>query len=438
MKRLQEAKTLLKKTNWETAPDDIYDSKDKYIKIRSNLEKYLEKPKGKKKGLGKRKYSITNPANLKYFYILLARKDSQGISYINRIKYFNYLLKICHYSEKDLAELTREDVDQIVSQLKSNIKTANELRNTITYIQHIAKIIIPDKDAQGRIDETITPYAFRHLKSSVDKSRNKKKEIPSLQDMQKVIQFFRQDIRTQAFIALAYESDVRPQELCYCKVKDFKKFDNYAKIYVSEHGKEGTKFLECLDSFPYVIKWYNEHPLREDPNAWLFVNLGDRNRHDQLKPHTINKHLRHACIKLGIPHMTCYDIKRAGITHQKLRGDSSEVIAHRAGISVERIKTYDYSKHEQSFKLHMIKTGRMKPEDVPEELKPFLPKNKRCGYCETNNGFADKICSTCKRPLFRDDIMAEEKRKEEEFNSLQKQISDLAERMELIGLAKKK
>jgi hypothetical protein len=43
----------------------------------------------------------------------------------------------------------------------------------------------------------------------------------------------------QAYISLAVESLARPQELLYLKVRDVETHENYARISISEHGKEG-------------------------------------------------------------------------------------------------------------------------------------------------------------------------------------------------------
>ncbi len=40
---------------------------------------------------------------------------------------------------------------------------------------------------------------------------------------------------------------------------DVELHDNYAKVYLSEHGKEGVHgFLRCIDSFPYLVRWLEE------------------------------------------------------------------------------------------------------------------------------------------------------------------------------------
>ena len=76
---------------------------------------------------------------------------------------------------KNLKDLERCDVDKMVAQLSSVLspKTLSDFKKDV---KHIWKTILPERDEKGRIDENIVPYTVRHLKTSVDKSRQKSKD----------------------------------------------------------------------------------------------------------------------------------------------------------------------------------------------------------------------------------------------------------------------
>ncbi|VVB81420.1 Tyrosine recombinase XerC [uncultured archaeon] len=410
--------------NWQTTQDDIYHNKMRYEHVRKNLDAYLKPPKKD----DQRKYYIRFPGNLKYFKIVLMRKDAEGASYIRRIGLFYSLLLLCHVVKKDLAKLSREDVDEAMAFVRVRVTPKNQSK-WVEDIKHIAKIVVPELDEKGRPDDTVVPYAFRHLSGRIDMSKQKRKEVLGPDDVVKIIQFFRQDSRLQALLALCYESLARPQELLWLRVRDVEVYDNYAKIWVSEHGKEGTKFLECVDSFPYITKWYNEHPLRHKPDAFLFCNLGDSKRHGQMSPANVNKHLRNALAQLGITkQVTLYTFKRSGVTHLRLAGESDAVIQHKAGwTSTAQLKTYDYSQHEDTFKLQLIKRGLMIGDTVPEALKNLQPEYRKCAFCGRNNGVVDVICGNCQRPLDRKKILEEVRQKEAQISDLQEQMKKFNE-----------
>ena len=93
-------------------------------------------------------------------------------------------------------------------------------------------------------------------------------------EFERFIAYFASDKRMQAYLFLALESLARPQELLYLRIRDVQFFDNYAKIYVSQHGKEGTKLIQCIDSFYYIQQWFCEHPNRKNKDAFLFTTNG--------------------------------------------------------------------------------------------------------------------------------------------------------------------
>jgi len=90
------------------ADNDIYNNKGQYEKFKANLNLYLEEPKGF------RKYQIKSRKNLSYFYKLMTRFEAADISYIRRLRLLRSFLIVCHSITRDLAEVDREDIDEII------------------------------------------------------------------------------------------------------------------------------------------------------------------------------------------------------------------------------------------------------------------------------------------------------------------------------------
>ena len=155
------------------AENDIYNSKSRY---ETNLKKiesgaYL-RPQDRTP------YYIRNPENLKYFKIFVRELEFRDMSYIRRISFLKSLKIMCYYTKKNLKNVTREDVKDVLIQIQ---KTHNftSRREFISYNKTIWKIILPEKDLQGREDDLITPYAWRikvhNDKSTQTEKKNKKK-----------------------------------------------------------------------------------------------------------------------------------------------------------------------------------------------------------------------------------------------------------------------
>ncbi|HLC53267.1 MAG TPA: hypothetical protein VJK03_01870, partial [Candidatus Nanoarchaeia archaeon] len=291
------------------------------------------------------------------------------------------------------------------------------------------KLLFPEKDRQDREDETIIPYPVRHLNGKIEKSTEKlRKDRLTLEEFDRLVTAFAGDARMQALLTLAFESLGRPQELLGRKLKDVEIFDTYAKITISEHGKEGIGILRSIDSFYYVSQWYNQHPLKEDPEAYFFINLGTRRKYGQLKPFAANILIKRRCKRLRINKpITLYSLKRNGVTYCRLRGDSDVDIQHRARwSSTKQLKTYDLSHQEDSFKLELIKRGIITPDEQHKEL---APRTKQCIFCQAVNGVAEAICTKCKRPLDRRVIEEEAKIQEQEKETLREELQKLQQQM---------
>ncbi|MFH1181379.1 MAG: tyrosine-type recombinase/integrase [Candidatus Woesearchaeota archaeon] len=410
------------------AEDDIYNSERKYLKLKADLPT-LVSPQPKK---GKRKYFCKNPANLAYFRALFARFEAKDISYIRRLRLAKSFGFILHNTEKDLKDLNREDIDKIVANMHIVCKSPKSKSDFIKDLKYMWKVILPEKDREGRADETLVPYVVRHLSAKVDRSKEKTRgDKLSFEEYEKLLGYFSRDIRLQCYFSLAIESISRPQEILFRRIKDIELHDNYARIIISDHGKEGTGFMQCIDSYPYLVKLLESHPFKSNPEAFLFINNGHKNLNKQMTPINVNQQLKTACTELGISkNITCYSLKRNGVTFRRLSGQSDMEIQHAARwTSTRQLKTYDMSNSEEAFKIQLIKKGIIKA-DRPE-LQQYQPENKKCLFCNMVNAATSLTCSSCKRPLNRATLAKLDDERTIELNLLKGEIDTLKQALEI-------
>lgn len=349
--------------------------------------------------------------------------DFRDLSYIRRLRVTQTMKLVCYVLEMDLKDATREDINNVMIYAHGVCHTPSGKETFIKMLKYIWKVLFPELDEKGRADETLTPYAVRHLSTKIDKSRQKmRKDKLSWEELRKIIDYFNSDPRMQAYLSLAIESLSRPQELLYVKIKNVELYDNYAKLWITEHGKEGTGLLQCIDSYPELIRWLDKHPQRNNPDAFLFINTGGSTKLCQLRPTNINKLLRHAVkdLKIDKP-VTCYSLKRNGVTLRRLRGDSDMEIQHAARwTSTKQLKTYDLSTQEDALKQELIKRGYLSDADKNANKVP-----KICLFCNTRATQTDIVCQNCKRPLDRGKILQEERQKEQELAELRERVLEL-------------
>ena len=410
------------------AENDIYNSKRKYSIFKENIGSICEKPE---KTGSKRKYYCRNRENIQFFYKLFKVFDFKDMSYIRRIRLLQTLKLICYATDRVLKECDRKEINRIISYMHSAYKSPKSKADFIKDIKYLWKILFPEIDEKGREDETLVPYQVRHLSCKMDRSREKlKNDRLKFEEYEKIVAYFGRDPRIQAYITFAHESLGRPQEILYIRIKDVELHDNYAKVYISEHGKEGCGLLVSIDSYPYLLKWLEVHPFRKSPDSFLFVNLGHKSTGRQLTPFTVNKMLKKACKDLWIDKpVTCYSLKRNGVTFRRLRGESDVEIQHIARWkSTKQLSTYDYSVQEDALKLQLIRKGILKPGKEHEDI---APKTKTCQFCNTISGFTAEICSVCKRPLDRGDIKKEYAAQEIQIDDIRKEMDVLKNALDI-------
>ena len=391
------------------AENDIYNNQGKYERYKKNLESFLLPPEQRpRRESWTSRYYCKNPDNLKHFRRLFIVVEAQDISYIRRCRLIEILRVITYYAEKELSLLDREDVDVIIAGMHKTHKSPESKKFFIRVIKWLWRKLFPELDERGRIDETITPYAVRHLKAEIDRSKlTSTKDRLYWTEYVAYLRGLTNDPMMQCYLGIHFECYGRPQELCYLKRSNFQIFDDYAIGDVREHGKEGPRRLLIIDSFPYFIRWYNLHPSK-DTDAYFFLNEHGK----QFTPGAANKRIRSVTKLLGLKkHITNYTFKRSGVTISAEQGEPSVLTQHKAGwTSDKQRKTYILTSQSDAFNTELARRGLLKDSNY----KPYSPKNRTCQFCDTLNGFAEEVCVTCKRPLDRTKVKEQIRKQKEE------------------------
>ncbi|MAF51256.1 MAG: hypothetical protein CMH64_04160, partial [Nanoarchaeota archaeon] len=95
---------------------------------------------------------------MKYFYKLFDKWDASDVSYIRRGRLLCIVRLVCHVAEKDLKDLDRDDIDKIITYMHKTHKSPISKADFIKNIKTIWRLLFPEIDEKGRIDETLCPY----------------------------------------------------------------------------------------------------------------------------------------------------------------------------------------------------------------------------------------------------------------------------------------
>jgi integrase len=77
--------------------------------------------------------------------------------------------------------------------------------------------------------------------------------------------------RDKAVVALGYDVAGRPTELIKMKIKDVMLKENYGQVRLVDHTGERNPYITI--AFKYLLEWINCHPLKDNPEAPLWISL---------------------------------------------------------------------------------------------------------------------------------------------------------------------
>ena len=105
--------------------------------------------------------------------------------------------------------------------------------------------------------------------------KKKHKKLPSdmlnVDDIMKMIEANTKP-RDRAIIAAFWDSGGRVGEIGTWKIRDITSFAHGVKAQMT--GKTGSRIVPLVLSAPYITQWLAVHPMKDDPNAPLWVKQG--------------------------------------------------------------------------------------------------------------------------------------------------------------------
>jgi ribosomal protein L40E len=207
-------------------------------------------------------------------------------------------------------------------------------------------------------------------------------------------------------VSLLYESGCRIGEIASLKINNIA-FDKKGAV-LTVFGKTGSRRIRIVSSVPYLLTWLNNHPLKNDDKAPLWVNVGAINNRKHMKYGTIRTALEKIFKKAKIrkkfnPHI--FRHSRATflanfLTEAQLKvyfgwvqgSDIAGTYVHLSGRDTDQ-------------KILEINGMAKEVEKKKDELKPRI-----CPRCEAFNSHNSKYCSKCASILDIETAMKEQEK----------------------------
>ncbi len=217
--------------------------------------------------LGRLNRSCSSSENKKSILRFVDECNSKGISKPRIIFYVDRLLKIAEWCQKDFGYLTKDDIKAVVSIVNSqnyNDYTKRDYRLALkTFFRFI----------KGIEEKGVYPEEVRWISTTQGSNSHRLPEDLLTQEEVEAMISAAEHSRDKAFIAALYETGCRIGELTTLQVKNVS-FDKYGAVIVVT-GKTGMRRVRMISYVSYLSNWLAVHPDRNDPNAPLWVVIGN-------------------------------------------------------------------------------------------------------------------------------------------------------------------
>jgi integrase len=311
-----------------------------------------------------------------------------NISTPRRVKLLYALKTISLTLGQDFSEATQKDLEKLVAKIRSDEEySAWTVSDFIKILKRFYKWLIQKQNLQLNVD-----WMNGTLKEK-DMPKLKRSDMITEAEIKRLIESC-DSARDKAILALVWDTGARIGEIGGMTIGSVHFEDQGTVVDLS--GKTGKRSVFIIESTPYLNTWISLHPYKNEPNAPLWVNLGqDKDyKYQPIGYRTYYKMFERAFEKAGVkksfnPHLFrhsralwCVQNNWNQIMANKMFGWglSSKMYGYYVSLSTEDLK----DKMMESYGL------QSKTKDSVEERKP-----RNCPRCEALNKKESKFCYRC-------------------------------------------
>ena len=304
----------------------------------------------------------------------------RGYSKARTIKYLDTLERTARLLGKPFEEAKKEDIQDLIAEI--------EQRDYSEWTKHDYKVILRVFYRWLRNCDYPEETSWIKLKST--KNHKLPEELLTVEEVNKLVDAA-EHIRDKAFIQTLYESGCRIGELLALQIKHVK-IDNFGAVLLV-NGKTGQRRVRVIASAPKLQQWIENHPLKTDPNAPLWVTVGTNSRNKVWNYGTAKEVLKKLVKKAGIkkriyPHL----FRHTRATHLANHLTEAQMKQYFGWVQGSKMASIYVHLSGRDVDKALLKLNGIKVEE--DEKEPEF-KPKVCPRCKARNSPDAKFCSKC-------------------------------------------
>ena len=244
--------------------------------------------------------ALANIQNANIFYdFIVSEQDYNNVKLSTRLSYIKVICLFNRYlSYQDFYKITKDNIISYLSSLKKSEEEdpTHKWINTYNTRQAVLSKFFrwlhnPDEPDHKKRETPTCMKGIKQLKKK-EVSSYKPSDIWTREDHSIFLKYC-PSIRDRCYHAMALDTSGRPHELLSLRIKDIEfKVSTIGRQYAEVHiqrSKTMARTIPLIGSLPYIKDWKEVHPLRNNPDAFLFISLADSNYGQQLSVNALYK-----------------------------------------------------------------------------------------------------------------------------------------------------
>jgi len=329
-----------------------------------------------------------------------------------RLKHLLIVLNLTRLLDKNWEDATKQDIKELVFQfIQKYSPNGKETHHTWDH-KKILKIFFRWIKLGSREHRDVgNPEETKWIHLNRVKSNIVREQLITDEDMSKILKACINP-RDKAFFDVHYEAGTRPGEILSLRIKNVK-FDDYG-AFINVDGKTGSRPIRLVMSVPNLANWIDNHPLKEDPEAPLWIILEKPKFGLPMKHYTASSLLRRTMKRAGInKHVNLKLFRHSEATNSaKFMTEAQMKIRHGWTSDSKMPANYVHLVNadvDEAYLKHLgIKTSEEKPLDLP----------RKCTICAMINSSESSLCTKCGKPLdLKKALEIEDKTSQQNFSN---------------------
>lgn len=198
-----------------------------------------------------------------------------GLGKATRHKNLQIVLNLSRFLGKDWTGASKDDIGDIVIKI-TELYSDNYGKETYTSYDHkkILKIFFRWFKLGSRDQKEVgDPTETKNIKIKRVKDKISREDLLTESDLTRLLFSCGEHLRDKELIDCHLEAGTRPGEILNLQIKHVE-IDNLGAV-LKVDGKTGARTICLVKSVPNLVLWLNNHPMKNNPDAPLWINQGD-------------------------------------------------------------------------------------------------------------------------------------------------------------------